>query len=276
MPGAPCRSNWQTSASPQPKPSKWGWLSKSWPPASWMKPSRQLVERLVPDHAPSGMVAAKRLVWDETRLAAVDARLAAELASFKRQIAAPETAAGVGRFLEQLARTGWMFDAVPDMAAKRAELTPNRVAFIGSPLDLCQCRRSGEPGRLRACRVGPAPRRSPGGVDAQPGRVLHYALRLPAQQRHHGAAQLAPAGAGTDRGAGQRRRHGGAVRRAERRTGAGTGRQPGAQDDFTGTRARRRCQRCRIAEPAGRGDARQSRRHTCAGPTRSMWRRRST
>ncbi len=68
--------------------------------------SEELVDRLAQDHVPSGMLAAKRLVWDEARLAAVDARLAAELVSFKRQIAAPETAAAMGRFLDQLARTG--------------------------------------------------------------------------------------------------------------------------------------------------------------------------
>ena len=62
-----------------------------------------LVERLSRQHVASGMLASKRLVWDADRISAVDARLSAELASFKRQIAAPETQAGMRRFLDQLA-----------------------------------------------------------------------------------------------------------------------------------------------------------------------------
>ncbi len=66
---------------------------------------RALIDALSDNHVAGSMLAAKRLVWDDARLASVEARLGAELASFKRQITAPETALGMSRFLRDL-RTG--------------------------------------------------------------------------------------------------------------------------------------------------------------------------
>ncbi len=61
---------------------------------------------LARDHDPPAMLAAKRLVWDAARLARVDARLDAELASFKRHIGTPGTRAGMRRFLDRLSEAG--------------------------------------------------------------------------------------------------------------------------------------------------------------------------
>jgi len=61
-----------------------------------------LMARLETDHQPPAMIAAKRLVWNEARLARVQTGLEAELASFKRHIATAETRAGMQRFLDQL------------------------------------------------------------------------------------------------------------------------------------------------------------------------------
>lgn len=44
--------------------------------------------------------ASKRLIWDRARLKSVEARLAAETAAFRTRIAAPDTAAGMARFLD--------------------------------------------------------------------------------------------------------------------------------------------------------------------------------
>lgn len=61
-----------------------------------------LLAGLEKDHQPSAMIAAKKLIWNETRLARVESGLGAELASFKRHIATPETRTGMQRFLDQL------------------------------------------------------------------------------------------------------------------------------------------------------------------------------
>lgn len=61
-----------------------------------------LMDKLDKNHQPPAMIAAKQLVWNETRLARVQSGLEAELTSFKRHIATPETRAGMQRFLDQL------------------------------------------------------------------------------------------------------------------------------------------------------------------------------
>lgn len=61
-----------------------------------------LLASLAEDHDPPAMLAAKRLVWSESRLARIQTGLEAELASFKRYIATPATRQGMQRFLDQL------------------------------------------------------------------------------------------------------------------------------------------------------------------------------
>jgi 2-(1,2-epoxy-1,2-dihydrophenyl)acetyl-CoA isomerase len=55
-------------------------------------------------HVPGAMIAAKRLVWDGERLAALERRLAAEQAAFAARIGSAEAREGMRRFLAGLAK----------------------------------------------------------------------------------------------------------------------------------------------------------------------------
>lgn len=78
-------------------------LAQQMTPADAVAPTLYtLTADLAHDHDPAAMLAAKRLIWNETRLARIQAGLEAELASFKRHIATPAARAGMQRFLDQL------------------------------------------------------------------------------------------------------------------------------------------------------------------------------
>ncbi|SFP97885.1 enoyl-CoA hydratase/isomerase family protein [Tranquillimonas alkanivorans] len=57
-------------------------------------------------HDAAAMIAAKQLIWDAARRAALKARLDAEARAFRERIARPETLAGMERFLGGLAKGG--------------------------------------------------------------------------------------------------------------------------------------------------------------------------
>lgn len=63
--------------------------------------ARDMLADLAAAADPGALIAAKRLVWDDARLAALKARLAAEQAAFLDRIALPSTRAGMARFLSR-------------------------------------------------------------------------------------------------------------------------------------------------------------------------------
>ena len=81
------------------------------------------------DHG--ALAATKALIWDAPRRAAVRARLDGETAAFAAVSPARRPAPGCRRFLPPKAPKGGsgMFDTVPDMALKRAELSGDATAF---------------------------------------------------------------------------------------------------------------------------------------------------
>ena len=68
-------------------------------PAAGLEPALQAVLAAIAGTVPGALQAAKRLIWDPTRLARVAARLEAEQAAFAARISCPQTVAGMAAFL---------------------------------------------------------------------------------------------------------------------------------------------------------------------------------